>query len=493
MLMLATVVTGWVLRLRHNLFETGWFLRLCQWTAPLGFVAVVAGWTTTEVGRQPWTVFGLLRTANSVSPSLTGADVLGSLLLYMAVYLMMFPTGIAFMAGIVRHGVQGRGTAAGTDRRLPVPGAVQRAHSRSDDGVTAMANAAFDLVPIWTIILGAGVFFYVLLDGFDLGVGMLYGFAPEGLERTGDELDRADLGRQRDLADPRRRRVAGGVPAGLRDHHSRGVFPDPGDAAGAGVSRRGVRIPLQAAWRAPLLGRRVLRRLSGRGLLPGRRARRLDPGLQGGGPQLRRHFVRLADAILGVDRARADGRLQPARRGLADHEDRGRIAGLGAPDGPCVLHRRADGDRRRQHLDAVDGSGNRAALVRLAEHPAAVAGPADHAGDRGDGLAIAEPGQPCGTVRRRDGAVPDVLSRHRHQPVADARAAPLHVVGRGLRPEHAGIPAGRHAVPAAGDHHVLPAGRTGCFAARCAPISAITDHSHERSARWACMSTTSRR
>jgi cytochrome bd ubiquinol oxidase subunit II len=37
----------------------------------------------------------------------------------------------------------------------------------------------FDFVPIWTLILGAGIFFYVLLDGFDLGVGMLYGFAPD--------------------------------------------------------------------------------------------------------------------------------------------------------------------------------------------------------------------------------------------------------------------------------------------------------------------------
>jgi cytochrome d ubiquinol oxidase subunit II len=36
-----------------------------------------------------------------------------------------------------------------------------------------------DFVPIWTLILGAGIFFYVLLDGFDLGVGMLYGLAPD--------------------------------------------------------------------------------------------------------------------------------------------------------------------------------------------------------------------------------------------------------------------------------------------------------------------------
>ena len=73
----------------------------------------IAGWTTTEVGRQPWTIYGLMRTADSVSPSLTGGNVLGSLLLYMAVYLVMFPAGIAFMVGIVRSGVQGEGQHRG--------------------------------------------------------------------------------------------------------------------------------------------------------------------------------------------------------------------------------------------------------------------------------------------------------------------------------------------------------------------------------------------
>ena len=63
----------------------------------LGFIAVIAGWVTTEVGRQPWTVYGLLRTADSVSPSLTGSDVAISLAFYVIVYLVMFSTGIAFM------------------------------------------------------------------------------------------------------------------------------------------------------------------------------------------------------------------------------------------------------------------------------------------------------------------------------------------------------------------------------------------------------------
>jgi len=103
--MLFMAVAGQVLRWRGRIYETGWFLRLCQWTAPLGFVAVIAGWTVTEVGRQPWTVYGLLRTADSVSPSLTAGQVAVSLALYMIVYLVMFPTGIAVMAGFVRRGV----------------------------------------------------------------------------------------------------------------------------------------------------------------------------------------------------------------------------------------------------------------------------------------------------------------------------------------------------------------------------------------------------
>ncbi len=102
--MLGVVALGWLLRLRGSLFDTGWYLRLCQWVAPLGFVAVLAGWTVTEVGRQPWTISGLTRTAQSVSPSLTGRDVLWSLLAYAVVYLLMFPAGIAVMAGLVRAG-----------------------------------------------------------------------------------------------------------------------------------------------------------------------------------------------------------------------------------------------------------------------------------------------------------------------------------------------------------------------------------------------------
>jgi cytochrome d ubiquinol oxidase subunit I len=121
LVMLFVAVAGQMLRRGGRTYRSRWFLVLCQWTAPLGFVAVIAGWTTTEVGRQPWTVYGLLRTAQSVTPSLTGMDVAISLGLYMLVYLVMFPTGIAVMAGIVRRGVTGAAAPSPVEAGRPMP------------------------------------------------------------------------------------------------------------------------------------------------------------------------------------------------------------------------------------------------------------------------------------------------------------------------------------------------------------------------------------
>ncbi len=105
LLMLALVAASLWLRLRRRLYDTAWFQRAMIAAMPLGLIAVVAGWTTTEVGRQPWTVYNVMRTADSVTPSLTGFDVLLSLFGYLVVYLIMFPTGLWFVTRIVRGGV----------------------------------------------------------------------------------------------------------------------------------------------------------------------------------------------------------------------------------------------------------------------------------------------------------------------------------------------------------------------------------------------------
>jgi cytochrome bd ubiquinol oxidase subunit I len=104
LLMLAIIAAGWWLRARGRLFSAGWFLRACELASVLGFLAVLAGWMTTEVGRQPWTVFGLLRTRDSVSPSLTGADVALSLLGYSAAYFIVYTVGFRRLLRLVRCG-----------------------------------------------------------------------------------------------------------------------------------------------------------------------------------------------------------------------------------------------------------------------------------------------------------------------------------------------------------------------------------------------------
>jgi cytochrome d ubiquinol oxidase subunit I len=129
LIMLAVVIVGNLLRWGGRLYSSTVFLRACEWAAPLGFIAVLAGWTTTEVGRQPWTVYGLLRTADSVSPSLTGLDVALSFAGYIVAYLIMFPAGLLLMARIVRRGVDAtttEGPVEGGRPDLPVialPGA----------------------------------------------------------------------------------------------------------------------------------------------------------------------------------------------------------------------------------------------------------------------------------------------------------------------------------------------------------------------------------
>lgn len=77
---------------RGDLQRHRWFLQLCFLSGPLGFIAVISGWITAEVGRQPWTVYGLLRTVDSVSP-VTAAAVGTSLIVFVFVYAIVFSAG----------------------------------------------------------------------------------------------------------------------------------------------------------------------------------------------------------------------------------------------------------------------------------------------------------------------------------------------------------------------------------------------------------------
>ncbi len=75
-----------------------------------------------------------------------------------------------------------------------------------------------DITVIWAAIIAFGLLMYVVLDGFDLGIGILFPFFPdERRPRPDDEHRRAGLGRQRDLAGAGRRGAVRGLPGGLLD------------------------------------------------------------------------------------------------------------------------------------------------------------------------------------------------------------------------------------------------------------------------------------
>lgn len=132
LLMLLVVATANWLRWKGRLYDTAWFLRICEACLPLGFAAVIAGWVTTEVGRQPWVIYGLMRTSDAVTPSLTGVDVLASLIIYVVVYLVVYPVTLYYMVVLVRAGPVGEEE---TDR--PIEGLQRPLPARAAAGVQA--------------------------------------------------------------------------------------------------------------------------------------------------------------------------------------------------------------------------------------------------------------------------------------------------------------------------------------------------------------------
>jgi cytochrome d ubiquinol oxidase subunit I len=83
-------------RFRKKLYEWPMLHRAALVMAPSGFVAVIAGWITTEVGRQPYVIYNLLRTANAASP-LDAPAVAASLLAFVVVYFAVFGAGVWYI------------------------------------------------------------------------------------------------------------------------------------------------------------------------------------------------------------------------------------------------------------------------------------------------------------------------------------------------------------------------------------------------------------
>src|SRR5690606_17591423 len=95
-LMLAIGIWSLVQRFRGRLYDDRWLHRAALVMGPSGFLAVLAGWITTEVGRQPYTIYGLLTTQDSLSP--IDAPAVGtSLIAFIVVYFVVFGAGIYYI------------------------------------------------------------------------------------------------------------------------------------------------------------------------------------------------------------------------------------------------------------------------------------------------------------------------------------------------------------------------------------------------------------
>jgi cytochrome bd ubiquinol oxidase subunit I len=106
---LLMIAMGWIgawLWWRGSLHVTRWYLWPVANAWWMGFVAVIAGWVVTENGRQPWIAYGILRTADAISP-VPGATIASTLVLFVLVYGVVFAMGIYYINRLINKGPQG--------------------------------------------------------------------------------------------------------------------------------------------------------------------------------------------------------------------------------------------------------------------------------------------------------------------------------------------------------------------------------------------------
>jgi cytochrome bd ubiquinol oxidase subunit I len=96
------VVSLW-LRLRGTLFSSRWFLWMLVFMTPSGIIATLAGWYVAETGRQPWVIYGILRTVDAMSP-VPAQALLSSLIAFVCVYAVFITVFLIFTFRIIRRG-----------------------------------------------------------------------------------------------------------------------------------------------------------------------------------------------------------------------------------------------------------------------------------------------------------------------------------------------------------------------------------------------------
>ena len=104
LLMLFLAWYGSYLSVRERIGDTRWMLWAIFLGFPLPWIAILTGWFTAEVGRQPWTVYGVLCTADAMTPFLTTREATISLVVFCAVYSFIFGFGVIYIHRLLRAG-----------------------------------------------------------------------------------------------------------------------------------------------------------------------------------------------------------------------------------------------------------------------------------------------------------------------------------------------------------------------------------------------------
>ena len=135
MLLILVALLGIYYAWRKRLAYHRWFLYLLLPVAILPWIATESGWVTAEVGRQPWVVYGLMRTSQAASPSVSATQIGLTLTLFVLLYALLFLAYVWVMVGIIRKGPQ-QGAAAPASERpgVPAPGRA------SSPGLTASGH-----------------------------------------------------------------------------------------------------------------------------------------------------------------------------------------------------------------------------------------------------------------------------------------------------------------------------------------------------------------
>lgn len=103
LLMFATAILGLFLRYKNKIYQAKWFHYWCLAITPLGFIASISGWLTAEIGRQPWVVYGLLKTHDAIS-AISAEDVIISFILLVLAYGVVFGFYMYYLLKLIRLG-----------------------------------------------------------------------------------------------------------------------------------------------------------------------------------------------------------------------------------------------------------------------------------------------------------------------------------------------------------------------------------------------------